>query len=136
MKKSNLFASLLLSLVVSTFGYSQQKFSNCSAAFLDNKMVVNEYTDKGKCVISASAKGQLSVCTANLSPKQSLPVDKLLFKVAIRDKSTKTMVMFSNENYKQLDIQKVLAKCKKGDHIVLLTTSDEYALPHNEILVQ
>lgn len=136
MKKSNLLASLLLSLVVSTLSLAQHKFSSCSAAFLDNKMVVNEYTDKGKCIIPASAKGQLSVCTANLSPKESIPVDKLMFKVAIRDKSTKTMVMFSNENYKQVDIQKVLSKCKKGDHIVLLTTSDEYALPHNEILVQ
>ena len=136
MKKSNLLASFLLSLVVSTLSLAQHKFSNCSAAFLDNKMVVNEYTDKGKCMISTSAKGQLSVCTANLSPKQCIPVDKIMFKVAIRDKSTKTMVMFSNENYKQVDVQKVLSKCKKGDHIVLLTINNEYALPHNEILVQ
>lgn len=56
--------------------------------------------------------------------------------VAIRDKNTHTMVMYSNKTYKELDIRKVLSKCNVGDHIVLLTTDHQYALPHNEILVE
>lgn len=99
-------------------------------------MVVDQYTDLGKCVLPASAMGELTVCTANLSPTNSFPVDKIKFKIAIRDSNTKTLVMYSNETFKQVDIQKVMSKCRKGDSILLLTMDDEYALPHNEILVE
>lgn len=135
MKKSRLFLSALLCCVVSVAGFSQEAFSNCAAAFLNNKLVVDEYSPKGKCTLSDTATGELTVCTASLSPEKSVPVDKIKFKIALRDKSTGTLTMFSNETYKQVDIAKVLARCKKGDHIVLITTDTEYALPHNEIQV-
>lgn len=135
MKKSRLLLCTLLCCVVSFSSFSQEAFSNCAAAFLNNKLVVDEYTPSGKCTLPDTATGELSVCTANLSPEKSVPVDKIKFKIALRDKSTGTLTMFSNETYKQVDIRKVLARCKKGDHIVLITTDTEYALPHNEILV-
>ncbi|MEQ1744472.1 MAG: hypothetical protein ABMA02_03535 [Saprospiraceae bacterium] len=135
MKKSRLFLCALLCSVLSVTGFSQEAFSNCAAAFLNNKLVVDEYAPGGKCILPDSATGELTVCTANLSPENTVPVDKIKFKVALRDKSTGTLTMFSNETYKQVDIRKVLARCKKGDHIVLVTTDTEYALPHNEILV-
>lgn len=99
-------------------------------------MVVNEYAPTGKCTLPIGAAGNLTVCTADLSPGHSQAVKPVKFMVAIRDKNTKTMVMYSNKSYKELDIRKVLSKCNVGDHIVLLTTDDQYALPHNEILVE
>lgn len=115
---------------------AQEAFTNCTAAFLDNKIVVDEYTPDGKCVLPQTATGVLSVCTADLSPSNSYPVAKIKFMVALRDQNSRTLTMYSTETYKQLDIQKVMARCKKGDHIVLLTLDDEYAFPHNEILVK
>jgi len=135
MKKSRLLLCTLLYSILSFTGFSQEAFSSCAAAFLNNKLVVNEYTPSGKCALPDTATGELTVCTANLSPESSIPVEKTKFKIALRDKSTGTLTMFSNETYKQVDIRKVLARCKKGDHIVLITTDTEYALPHNEILV-
>ena len=99
-------------------------------------MVVNEYSPKGTCQLPATAMGDLSVQTVDLSPTQSKPVDKIDFKVAIRDKATGTLLMYSGDTFRQVPVQQVLAKCKKGDHIVLLTMDNKYALPHNEILVQ
>ena len=116
--------------------FGQTAFNNCSAAFLNNKIVVNEYSPTGTCTLPIASTGKLTVCTADLSPTDSKAVDRLKFMVAIRDKNTKTMVMYSNKSYKELDIRKVLSKCNVGDHIVLLTTDDQYALPHNEILVE
>jgi hypothetical protein len=124
-------------LTVCGLGYAsaQRPFTNCSAAFLDRKMVVNEYTDSGKCILPITAFGELTVCTASISPTETYPTGKIPFKIAIRDANTKTMVMYSSRTFRRLDVRKVLARCKKGDHIVLLTLSNEYALPHNEILV-
>ena len=136
MKKTTRFVFILFCSSLAHWSFAQNSFRNCAAAFLNNKMVVNEYTNAGKCVVSSTAAGELSLYTVDLSPTQAKAVDKIEFKVAIRDQNTKTLTMFAREDFKQVEIQKVLAKCKKGDYIVLLTLDEQYALPHNEILVQ
>jgi hypothetical protein len=121
---------------LATLSRAQGSFNSCSAAFVGNRMVVNEYSTKGQCRLLPTAKGELSVQTVDLSPTESKAVDKIDFKVAIRDKTTGTLMMYSGETFRQVPVQQVLAKCKKGDYIVLLTVDNRYALPHNEILVQ
>lgn len=135
MKKLSVFVVALICTGFSQALYAQHSFSNCSAAFISNKMVVNEYSDKGKCAISTKASGLLTVSTVNLSPKENKAVDPLSFKVAIRDKNTGTLTMFSDVKYKQVEVKEVMSKCKKGDKIVLLTLDPQFALPHNEILI-
>jgi hypothetical protein len=117
-------------------GMAQKAFNSCAAAFLGNKMVVDEYTTTGKCILTTTDTGDLTVSTVDLSPTESKAVDPIWFQVAIRDGNTKTLTMVSKEKVKKTNIRPILEKCKKGDYIVLLTISDEYALPHNEILVQ
>lgn len=136
MQKVSRFTLALVALLFALNCGAQKSFSNCSAAFLNDKIIVDEYSDQGKCVLPADATGTLTVCTASLSPEKSIPTGKIKFKIAIRDKATKTLTMFSNETYQQADIQKVMTRCQKGDSIVLLTMDAEYALPHNEILVK
>lgn len=99
-------------------------------------MIVDAYTTKGKSSLPITSTGELTVNTVELSPTESKAVDRIPFKIAIRDQHTKTLTLYSNENFKQVPIQNVLARCCKGDHIVLLTTDTQYALPHNEILIR
>jgi hypothetical protein len=115
--------------------FAQKAFTNCAAAFLDNKMIVGEYSNKTKASISLSAQGELSVGTVALSEKENELVDNFAFSVAIKDKESGTLMLFSKENYAKIDIRKILSRCHKGDSIVILTLNDEYSLPHNEILV-
>jgi hypothetical protein len=137
MKKRNfLFLTLLWLAALAEASAQREPFTNCAAAFLDGKLVVDDYSPTGKCMLASTTSGQLTVCTADLSPERSVPVEKIKFKVAIRDAHSKTLIMYSDETYKQVDIQKIMSSCKKGDHIVLLTMDNQYALPHNEILVQ
>ncbi len=133
-KHVNLLAAGAM-LLCSVAAVAQESFSDCAAAFLNNRMVVNEYTTKGKCTVSGSATGVLTVNTAALTPEGGRPKDQISFRIAVRDKNTGTLVMLSGEAVKQVEIQNVLKKCSKGDHIVLMTTESRYVLPHNEILV-
>lgn len=135
MKKINWLVIAIISMGFSEVSFAQNSFSNCSAAFLNNKMVVNEYTDKGKCSISGETSGNLTVNTVSLSATETKAVDKISFRVAIRDKNTGTLTMFSDDKYTAVDVKSILSKCKKGDRIVLLTLNSEFSLPHNEILV-
>jgi hypothetical protein len=126
---------ILIFVLFSSKSFAQEAFTSCAAAFLDNKMIVSEYSNKAKASISLSAQGELSVGTIAISEKENKLVDNFAFSVAIKDKETGTLMLFSKENYAKIDIQKILARCHKGDSIVILTLSDEYSLPHNEILV-
>ncbi len=122
--------------LLTTVAFGQGSFNSCSAAFVGDKMVVNEYSPKGTCQLMTTATGDLSVQTVDLSPESTKALDKIDFKVAIRDKATGTLIMYSVETFRQVPVQQVLAKCKKGDHIVLLTLDNRFALPHNEIVIQ
>lgn len=140
MKKANqIILTILLGFI--NFSFGQDKFSNCSAAFLNDKMIVEEYSNTAKAKISIEAKGWLSAGTVSLGDTQKGEVamtitEKFNFGVAIKDGNSGTMMLYSASTFKKVEIEKVLAKCKKGDYIVILTTDDQYALPHNEILVQ
>lgn len=136
MKNLRRLALLFFCSVVAQWGLAQEPFNNCAAAFLDGKIVVDEYSPTGKCSLAANATGELTVCTADLSPTSSILVDKIKFRIAVRDANTKTLWMYSGDTFTKVNIRKVLDKCKKGDHIVLLTVDNRYALPHNEILVK
>lgn len=140
MKKANqIFLTLLLGFI--NFSFGQDKFSNCSAAFLDDKMIVEEYSNTAKAKISINAKGWLSAGTVTLGDTKkgeaaTTITEKFSFGIAIKDGNSGTMMLYSTNTFKKVEVEKVLAKCKKGDFIVILTTDDQYALPHNEILVQ
>ncbi|GAB3175595.1 hypothetical protein [Telluribacter humicola] len=122
--------------LLTSLTYGQDNFKHCTAAFLGTQLVVNEYSPKGKCVLPSTSVGTLTVQTVNLSADKVSRVAEIPFKVAIRDKETQTLVMYAKEDFKQVDIRQVLAKCKKGDSIVLLSVDNQYALPHNEIIIQ
>jgi len=124
--------SLLAFSAISAATFGQERFTNCTAAYLDNKLVVNDYSPDGHCEILKSATGELTVQTMN----DTAPTGKTNFKIAIRDGNTKTLLSFSDKAYKEIPVEKILAKCQLGDAIVLLTLDNRYALPHNEILVK
>lgn len=132
MKK--LIAAAFFCCAFSQVGFSQHI---CSAAFLGKKMIVNQYTDKCyKNELPLNATGELSVSTVYLDKNEGKAVDRIPFKIAIKEQGTKTITMFSREDFMKVDVQKVLSQCKKGDQIVLLTLDKQYFLPHNEILVK
>jgi hypothetical protein len=136
MKKVNRITLILVLCFFAHLSLGQNSFSNCSAIFLNNKMLVDEYSTEGKCTVSAEAKGDLTVSTVELSSKENKALTPILFQVAIRDKNTGTLMLVSKEKAEKIEIEKILAKCKKGDFIIILTMNDEFALPHNAILIQ
>ncbi|MFK7983422.1 MAG: hypothetical protein AB8G86_25800, partial [Saprospiraceae bacterium] len=83
-----------------------------------------------------AAKGLLTAYTVELSETAITPKKAIRFKIAIEDTMTKTLWLFSEKTFKKIAVEKVLAKCKKGDVIRLITVDNAFALPHNEILVK
>ena len=136
MKKLLLLSFLFTGNIV----IAQDLYNSCSAAFLNDQMIVEEYSATAKAKISKDAMGWISAGTVNLGDvskgeKKFEITDKFEFGVAIKDGNTHTIMLFSPKQYKKIEAEKILAKCKKGDSIIIMTTDNTFALPHNEILV-
>ncbi len=138
MKRQNEFFLAFIWLICTTSMTAQNNdFNNCAAVFLGKKMVVNEYSTEGKCALANTSTGELTLRPVFLTEgKEPEAGEKIPFKIAIRDGGSKTLTVFSEKTYMEIGIQNILAKCKKGDHIVLLTLERNWAVPHGEILVE
>lgn len=130
------FFLFLLTCMASFQAFSQERFTQCAAAFLDDKMIVDTYSPTGKCTVSLAATGILRVYTVDLSSEKSTPLKSFPFRLAIRHQPANTLMMYSDAVYQQVDIASILKNCQPGDTLLLLTTSDQYALPHHEITVK
>ena len=113
----------------------KEPFNNCTAAFIGNKMVVDDFSPRGKCEIEAGTKGNLSVSTVNLSLTETTPFKNVGFKVAIKNEKTNTLWLYSEETFYEIPVESIMAKCKPGDKIILITVDKEFSLPHNEIAI-
>ena len=123
-------------LFATTTLLGQGAFNDCAAICLDKVALVKDYSPRGTCEIQQDAKGTLAIYTVELSESAITPKKSIEFKVAIEDAATKTLWLFSEKTFKEIAVEKILAKCKKGDAIRLLTVDNAFALPHNEILVK
>jgi hypothetical protein len=103
---------------------------------VNKKLLVDDYSPSGKCVLNSTASGDLTVNTATFDNNQWLAGKKIAFKIIIRDGLTKTLWSYSGATYEAVGIKEVLSKCKKGDSILISLIKDQYALPHNEILIE
>lgn len=134
-KNKSLLIALSILWTINLFG-QKEPFSNCAAIFLNEKLVVDDYSPTGKCQLPYSSTGKLTVCSATYENDKWSCTEKIDFRVAIKDGNTKTLWSFSDQSFKEIDFKQVLAKCKKGDFVVILTVNNLHALPHNEILVE
>lgn len=114
----------------------QESFNDCAAICLNKKAIVTDYSPRGICEMELDASGKLAVYTVELTETAITPKQYIGFKIAVRDVATKTIWLFSEETYQEIEVEKVLKQCKKGDTILLLTVDKAFALPHNEILVK
>jgi hypothetical protein len=127
---------ILLGLVMTgCISHAQEPFTQCAGAFLNQKLVVDDYSPAGKSEISLNATGELTVCTAEISEERTTPLERIKFKIALKKQHVNTIILFSDTTYKEIKIEKVLSQCKSGDRIILITVDDRYSLPHHEILV-
>ena len=123
-------------LIFTTSLFSQKAYSDCAAICLNKVALVKDYSPSGICEVSLDGKGVLSVFTVALSERAISPQKPILFKIAIRDAETQTIWIYAEKTFETIDMEEILANCQKGDHILVMTVDQTYALPHNEILVK
>ncbi|MEO1263710.1 MAG: hypothetical protein AAFZ15_33175 [Bacteroidota bacterium] len=114
----------------------KQPYSDCTAIFLNQEMLVDDYSPKGKCKISQNATGTLFVSTTQLSLDFANPLKSIEFRVAIVNNQTNTIWQYSDKTYKKVDLEKILEKCEVGDDILIMTVDQTYSLPHNKIEIE
>lgn len=130
----NLF--ILFALIVSLHSFAQKNHSECVAVFHEDDMVVDEFSPRGKSVVSKQTKGNLTVNLVKIGD-EIVKRDSVSFYIAIKDVETQTLTMVSTNPTYFLDLKSVTSKRKEGDKIVLILNDSKYALPteQHEILI-
>ncbi len=134
MKKVVMFFCAILS---ANLILAQSDFSECAAVYLDDAMIITEYSPDGVSKVSLSDEGTLQLRVVR-APEGTWRVSGSAqeFRVAIRDKKTGTLVMFGDKTYRRLELSEVLAKCNSGDHILVLSTNRKLGITGAEISVE
>jgi hypothetical protein len=112
---------------------SGETFADCAAIIYKGEMLVDEYSPRGKCKLEGGMKGIITVSAVELNEQGARPVKNIPFKIAIKDAETNTQWMFSDKTFKKVMLEDILKECNNGDKIIIITTDQKYALPHNEI---
>jgi len=136
-------AFLLVSMTISSGAQSLVKFPyeappsdnyrNCAAILHNGKVLVNDYSPEGKCRLEMGMRGILTVATVSLSDEGTFPQENITFKVAVKNERTNTIWMYSDQPMQELELKDVLKKCEKGDRLIIMTTDQEFSLPHHEV---
>lgn len=114
-----------------------QPFSTCAAVFLNDKMLVDNYSPKGKCSVSPDAKGSIFLSAVELSINDlTKPLKSIEFRVAIVNNQTNTIWQFADETFTEIKLEKIIKKCQVGDAIIFMTVDQQYSLPHNKIEIE
>lgn len=108
-------------------------YRECAVIFYDGKMLVDEYTPEGKCKVLPRQSGKLSLRTLGSSKTGCRSAELLSFRIAIRNKETNTLWMYSDQIFQEIYLDNVIQECKKGDTILIMTVDKRYSLPHHEI---
>ena len=143
MRFINLLLITLFSIFLSTFADAQfldpdhksklDNYKDCVAILYKGKMLVDDYSPKGKCKLEQGMTGALTLATVELSDDGAKPIKNIAFKIAIRNSRTNTIWMYSDETTKEVQLEDVLKKCEQNDRIIIMTVDQQYALPHPEI---
>ena len=136
----NIFVVLITLFMLPATAQSslESKGRSCSVVTLDQEWIPDSYHRGAKCVLKKSATGTISVHeTFDVSDREHYNKENYIsFKVVLFKKGFDTMIAYSDESYSSLDVESVLAKCEKGDEIIIvLNDSDSYSLPHHRITV-
>lgn len=122
-------------VVFPTVMMAQQKFYECAAIFIGDQMIVDDYSPDGNCDINHDSRGLFTVQTVILSQEGVERTGKIHFRIAIRDGKTGTLFSYSERTFTEEKVENILAICKPGDSIYVITTDVQYSLPHNEISI-
>jgi hypothetical protein len=145
MKKNILFIPVLLAFgfigqaqpsvqgFINNVPLTGETFTDCAAIIYKGEMLVDEYSPRGECKLNEGMRGVITVSAVELNEEGGRPVKNIPFKIAIKNGKTNTQWMFSDKTFNKVFLEDILKECNTGDKIIIITTDQKYALPHNEI---
>ncbi len=129
---------LVFSVMAVSLSHAQEAkmtvaYNDCAAIYFNGVLLVDDYSPRGKCVLDAERKGELTLYTVALTERGSTKVLGLPFRVAIHNDRTKTYWMYTKTAVKNILLQDLVRECEEGDRLIFVTEDKKYALPHGEV---
>ena len=102
---------------------------------LDGKPLRMRDSSKHSFTMGPGIPGNLSISNMSKTCSKGTEYNAIGFKLAVKDKKTNTIWMYTEETIYEIDLQELIEQCDFGDSIIFMTIDKKYKLPINEIVV-
>ena len=106
-----------------------------AAVLINGKVCDRHYFIKDRPKIGVGMQGLLTIASVSSSGDSKLPINKIRFQVAIKNKRTNTTWIYTKSDVSEVDLDDLLKKCEMGDYLILMPADQAYALPDHEMYV-
>lgn len=117
--------------------FAQESFNTCTGLYLNKTLMTEDYSPRSKATLKLTDSGKLTVNEVTIESADDIKAGKAIpFRIAIKDKRTQTIFLFSQKTHTSVDVEKILARCHSGDQLLILSTDDAYSVLPSEILIE
>ena len=111
-------------------------YSQFAAILLDDEPLINRNGDTGPLSVGNKKRtGTLSVSSMTKSCGDALnAVAPIGFRVAIKNRRTNSLWMYSDDVLFELDLQEVFQQCEAGDQLIFMTVDRKYRLGRHVVV--
>ena len=110
-------------------------YRNCAAVIINGVVCDDNYFVEGKPRIGQGMKGELTVASVSMSEEGTLPINNILFQVAIKNERTNTTWIYTKAPVSSVNLNDLLSKCEKGDYLIIMPSDQQYSLPKHKMWV-
>ena len=111
--------------------------SKYSSIFFEGKRLMGNdlATDSDKIVLEAGMRGKFTVAPVVMNKGIATSGITIPFRVAIKKKSMRSLWMYSDEVFEEVQLEDIMKECKPGDEIIFIMVNRDYFLQNYEVKV-
>jgi len=111
--------------------------SKYSSIFFQGKRLMGNdlATDSDKITLEQGMRGKFTVAPIVMRGNVATPGNAVPFRVAIKKKYMRSLWMYSDEVFKEVNFEDIMEECESGDEIIFIMVDKNYFLQNYEVKV-
>lgn len=111
--------------------------SKYSSIFFEGKRLMGNdlATDSDKIILEAGMRGKFTVAPVIMNGDTATQGKAVPFRIAIKKKSMRSLWMYSDKVFDEVNFEDIMQECEVGDEIIFIMVNRDYFLQNYEVEV-
>lgn len=115
---------------------SGTKAKYTSIFFEGKRLMGNDLsTDSDKIILEAGMRGKFTVAPVRMNENIATQGTAVPFRIAIKKKFMRSLWMYSDEIFEEVQFEDIMKECEAGDEIIFIMVNRDYFLQNYEVKV-